>query len=59
MKIERSAFDFSLEKSEIIVDGNNLRYDLYRECPGTNHAFGGDYEKVIELIVLMRGGFNM
>ena len=54
MKIERSAFDFSLEKSEIIVDGNNLRYDLYRECPGTNHAFGGDYEKVIELIVLMR-----
>jgi hypothetical protein len=28
------------------LDGNNLRYLLYRNCPGTFHAFGGDYDKV-------------
>jgi len=35
----------SLEKTDIIIDGNNLRYALYNQCPGTNHAFGGDYDK--------------
>ncbi|XP_023324004.1 protein asteroid [Eurytemora carolleeae] len=35
----------SLEGIEVIIDANNLRYSLYRACPGTNHAFGGDYDK--------------
>ena len=30
-----------------VTDGNNLRYLLYRNCPATFHAFGGDYDKVI------------
>jgi len=35
----------SLDGGVVIIDGNNLRYSLYRDTPGTNHAFTGEYDK--------------
>jgi len=29
----------------VIIDGDNLRFALYKWCPGLNHCFGGDYDK--------------
>ena len=34
-----------LRGSKVIIDGNNLRFALYRSCPGLNDCFGGDYDK--------------
>ena len=34
-----------LSDSKVIVDGNNLRFALYKSCPGLNDCFGGDYDK--------------
>ena len=34
-----------LRGSKVIIDGNNLRFALYKSCPGLNDCFGGDYDK--------------
>ena len=34
-----------LSDTKVIVDGNNLRFALYKSCPGLNDCFGGDYDK--------------
>jgi len=34
-----------LKDCKVIIDGNNLRFALYKWCPGLNHCFGGDYDK--------------
>ena len=34
-----------LSETKVIVDGNNLRFALYKSCPGLNDCFGGDYDK--------------
>ena len=34
-----------LSESKVIIDGNNLRFALYKSCPGLNDCFGGDYDK--------------
>ena len=34
-----------LRDTKVIVDGNNLRFALYKSCPGLNDCFGGDYDK--------------
>ena len=34
-----------LKDCKVIIDGNNLRFALYKWCPGINHCFGGDYDK--------------
>ena len=34
-----------LKNCKVIIDGNNLRFALYKWCPGLNHCFGGDYDK--------------
>eukprot|EP00092_Neocalanus_flemingeri_P002070 GFUD01002209.1.p1 GENE.GFUD01002209.1~~GFUD01002209.1.p1 ORF type:complete len:659 (-),score=134.82 GFUD01002209.1:7-1983(-) len=37
--------DLELKDTRVIIDGNNLRFALYKWCPGLNHCFGGDYDK--------------
>ena len=34
-----------LRNTKVIIDGSNLRFELYNECPGLNDCFGGDYDK--------------
>ena len=34
-----------LSETKVIIDGNNLRFALYKTCPGLNDCFGGDYDK--------------
>ena len=42
----RELFDTTeLRDTKVIIDGNNLRFSLYRSCPGLNDCFGGDYDK--------------
>ena len=44
---ERSQFhqNIQLRDTKVIIDANNLRFDLYRCCRGLNDCFGGDYDK--------------
>ena len=37
--------DLELKSTKVIIDGDNLRFALYKWCPGLNHCFGGDYDK--------------
>jgi len=37
--------DLELKDTKVIIDGDNLRFALYKWCPGLNHCFGGDYDK--------------
>ena len=37
--------DLELKNTRVIIDGDNLRFALYKWCPGLNHCFGGDYDK--------------
>ena len=39
-------FMISLSEGVVIIDGNNLRYSLYRGTPGTHDSFTGEYDKV-------------
>jgi len=34
-----------LSDTKVVIDGNNLRFALYKWCPGLNHCFTGDYDK--------------
>ena len=58
LKLKLDVFSNSLDGGVVIIDGNNLRYSLYRDTPGTNHAFTGEYDKVIETKRLLVLGFD-
>ena len=58
LKLKLDVFTNSLDGGVVIIDGNNLRYSLYRDTPGTNHAFTGEYDKVIETKRLLVLGFD-
>ena len=38
-----------LGDSTVIIDANNIKFELYNRCPGINDCFGGDYDKAAEL----------
>ena len=47
----RDFFDSKeLRDTEVIIDGNNLRFQLYRQCRGLNDCFGGDYDKYYKFV---------
>ena len=47
----RDFFDAKeLRDTEVIIDGNNLRFQLYRQCRGLNDCFGGDYDKYYNFV---------
>ncbi len=37
--------DFELESCHAVLDGNNLRFVLFKTTPDMNCAYGGDYAK--------------
>lgn len=47
----RDFFDSKeLRDTEVIIDGNNLRFQLYKQCRGLNDCFGGDYDKYYNFV---------
>lgn len=48
---EKFFVSHELKNTEVVIDGNNLRYVLYKWCPGLNHCFGGDYDKYGDYII--------
>ena len=41
--------DCQLGDSTVIIDANNIKFELYKRCPGINDCFGGDYDKAAKL----------